>query len=214
MFVDIVAWWITIKLRCGRLLFDLHWKQIQVLKMQKKIEVFPRCTERCSKESLFFGKIQESGDGFFEDAVAVASLTGCNRCKLLCIALFDLCDLWGICLCRYILTCIVIMYVAAYEGYFFVNHSETLTAPVWFLFFQTASGPRTETEAIQVPSLKALTHHPSVGTFEVDDFRNFSQGYEMASLVDLIFFLIICLWSLWMFSTMVWANDPRSKLNF
>ena len=28
---------------------------------------------------LFFGKIQESGDGFFGNAVAVASLTGCNR---------------------------------------------------------------------------------------------------------------------------------------
>ena len=63
--------------------FDFHWKQIQVLKlkMQKKIKVFPRCKERCSKESLFFGKIQESGDGFFGDAVAVASLPCCNRCE-------------------------------------------------------------------------------------------------------------------------------------
>ena len=55
----------------------------------------------------FFGKIQESGDGFLEDAVAVASLTGCNRCKVWCIVLFDLCDLWGICLCKYILTCTI-----------------------------------------------------------------------------------------------------------
>lgn len=45
------------------------------------------------KNPFFFGKIQESGDGFFGDVVAVASLTGCNRCKLLCIVLFDLCDL-------------------------------------------------------------------------------------------------------------------------
>jgi len=69
------------------------------------------------------------------------------------------------------------MYVAAYEGYFFVNHSETLTAPGLVSFLPNRLRARKETEAIQVPSLKALTCHPSVGTFEVDDFLNFPQGY-------------------------------------
>lgn len=87
-----------------------------------------------------------------------------------------------------------------------------LTAPVWF--FSSKPPPGQKEPSHSSPFLGALTHHLPVGTLEVDDFPNFPQGYEMVSLVDLKFFLIICLWSLWMFSTMVWANDPRSKLIF
>ena len=74
------------------------------------------------KNPFFLGKIQESGDGFFGDAVAVASLPGCNRCKLLCIVLFD------------------VHIVGHYEGYtvkLMLAHSSSLV-----LFFQTASGPK------------------------------------------------------------------------
>ena len=122
---------------------------------------FWRCKERCSKESLFFWKdSRKGGDGFFGNVVAVASLTGCKCCKLWCIVLFDLCDLWGICLCKYILICTIIMYVAAYEGYFFVNHSETLTVPGLVLFFVAASGPK-KNEAISSPFLGSLNASPT-----------------------------------------------------
>ena len=139
--------------------FDFHWKQIQVLKMQKKIKVFPRCKERCSKESLFLERFKKVVMGFLR-MLLLLHPSGCNRCKLLCIVLFDLCDLWGIFLCKYILTCTIIMYVAAYEGYFYVNHSETLTA-LLFGFFSSKPPPgQKRNRSHSSPFLEGLNTSP------------------------------------------------------